>query len=401
MLKSASIASVLMLAVVGGCATDEDNDAGIHPACVGDDAKCDAASANGFEIFQGLDGDYYFHLVAANGKIVVQSQGYSSKQAAKKGTESVRTNGVVAANFKVLQAANGEYYVNLYAQNHEVISTTETFAKKFNAERSVASVRDLVAKAQQVRAAKSGARFQTFTGADHQHYFQLRGANGEVMMQSEGYVNAKGAVDATDAIRTNGKIKSRYTVLQAANGQYFFHLQAANNEIIATGETYASKSNAQRAVDNLVALLTSELVAAPRAAAQPARSATDQTDLIATMQGLEAVADGGGGITYFSFAEQATRPSGASCSSATAAQAADTVNTLIGDVMQQGANPSALSQAQITRGQAQLVTLLGSDNFTLCTLVFDGSGDSPGGQDTYLLSTSQDGPKLVFQVGFE
>src|SRR4051812_30659030 len=90
MLKSAKLASVVMLLVVGGCAAEEIDD-GIEPACT-DDAKCDAASNEGFEIFKGADGKYYFHLEASNGRIVLRSQGYTTKASATKGVESVRLN---------------------------------------------------------------------------------------------------------------------------------------------------------------------------------------------------------------------------------------------------------------------------------------------------------------------
>ena len=47
-----------------------------------------------FETFRGQDGKYYFHLLAANGEKVLQSQAYTSLSGAKKGITSVQTNGV-------------------------------------------------------------------------------------------------------------------------------------------------------------------------------------------------------------------------------------------------------------------------------------------------------------------
>ena len=44
------------------------------------------------------------------------------------------------------------------------------------------------------------------------------------------------------------------TVCVAGDGQYYFVLKAANGELLATGETYSSKSNAQHAVDTIVGL---------------------------------------------------------------------------------------------------------------------------------------------------
>lgn len=49
-----------------------------------------------FTIFRGEDEKFYFNLAAPNGEIILSSQGYSSKQAAKNGIKSVRKNSVVA-----------------------------------------------------------------------------------------------------------------------------------------------------------------------------------------------------------------------------------------------------------------------------------------------------------------
>jgi len=43
-----------------------------------------------FEIFVGADGKYYFHLKAENGQIIAASQGYTSKQSAENGIESIQ-----------------------------------------------------------------------------------------------------------------------------------------------------------------------------------------------------------------------------------------------------------------------------------------------------------------------
>lgn len=42
-----------------------------------------------FELFQDNQGEWRFRLRASNGEIICQSQGYSSKQAAKGGIEAV------------------------------------------------------------------------------------------------------------------------------------------------------------------------------------------------------------------------------------------------------------------------------------------------------------------------
>ena len=49
-----------------------------------------------FEISIGRDGQYYFHFKAPNGQIVLQSEGYTSKQNCQHGIECVRNNANMA-----------------------------------------------------------------------------------------------------------------------------------------------------------------------------------------------------------------------------------------------------------------------------------------------------------------
>jgi len=48
-----------------------------------------AESIGKFEIFIGADGQFYFHLKAENGLIIAASQGYTTKQSAQNGIESI------------------------------------------------------------------------------------------------------------------------------------------------------------------------------------------------------------------------------------------------------------------------------------------------------------------------
>ncbi len=45
---------------------------------------------NKFEIFVGSDSKFYFHLKAENGEIIAASQGYTTKQSAESGIDSVK-----------------------------------------------------------------------------------------------------------------------------------------------------------------------------------------------------------------------------------------------------------------------------------------------------------------------
>ncbi len=236
--------------------------------CSGDNGTADdqyvTDTAGVFEIFKGQDDQWYFHLLAGNSEKVLQSEGYVAKAGAENGIESVKTNGVDLANYDLLEAVNGEWYFNLIAQNYEIIGTSETYVSKSNAERGMETVRNLIVQQLRIEAAETGgAEFQVFVGADDQYYFRLRAANGEIVLQSEGYVAKASALNGIESVRNNGQDVGQYETIEAQNGQHYFVLKALNYEIIARGEMYASLYNAERAVESIVALLQSEAVADP------------------------------------------------------------------------------------------------------------------------------------------
>lgn len=93
-----------------------------------------------FDVFRGVDGDFYFALHAANGAQVLQSQGYSSEASALNATFSVASFGTDAEQYDVREAANGGYYFNIMANNGQVIGTSEVYSTRSNATRARDSI---------------------------------------------------------------------------------------------------------------------------------------------------------------------------------------------------------------------------------------------------------------------
>ena len=97
-----------------------------------------------FQVFRGLDGQYYFHLRAGNGEIVLQSEGYTRRSSAIAGTASVETHGVDAGRYEIRDAASGAAYFVLRASNGQIIAYSETYASRASAQRAAADVADLL-----------------------------------------------------------------------------------------------------------------------------------------------------------------------------------------------------------------------------------------------------------------
>jgi uncharacterized protein len=224
--------------------------------------KTDAFRLGKFETFTGQDGRTYFHLLAGNGEKVLASQGYASLRNAQDGIATVRFNGEHTESYQLLQAADGQWYFNLLAGNYQVIGTSELYTTKSNAQRAISTVAGIVQAANQA-ASQTGARFQVFHGLDGAYYFHLRAANGEIVLQSQGYTRRSSAVSGTASVSANGTVASHYQIKDAANGQAYFVLVAGNGQVVGVSETYFSRSNAERGAQTVQALLTSGATITP------------------------------------------------------------------------------------------------------------------------------------------
>lgn len=248
--------AIALFAVTPACAINADQQDGEETVEAADDEL--TLTAGKFETFVGRDGQHYFHLLAGNGEKVLGSQGYATAAAAMNAIVSVQTNGVNAASFELRAAQNGEFYFVLKAANGGIIGVSETYVTKYNAERALTTVNKIITRMPSVFDAPSGAKFSVFKGIDSKYYFNLRAANGEIVMQSQSYSARASAVGGVGSVQTNGKLASRYELRATGNGEWYFVLKASNGAVIARGETYASKSNAERGVATCVELLSAQ-----------------------------------------------------------------------------------------------------------------------------------------------
>lgn len=95
-----------------------------------------------FLIFVGDDQQYYFHLQANNNEIVLKgSEGYTSKQAALEGIESVRENSKIDEHFQRFINNANEPQFRLVAKNGETIGVSESYSSKVNLEKGIEAVK--------------------------------------------------------------------------------------------------------------------------------------------------------------------------------------------------------------------------------------------------------------------
>lgn len=81
-----------------------------------------------FQIYKDKSGQFRYRLRAGNGEIVLTSgEGYTTKQGAQNGIESVQKNAANETRYERKEAKNGEHYFVLKAVNAQIIGMSEMY----------------------------------------------------------------------------------------------------------------------------------------------------------------------------------------------------------------------------------------------------------------------------------
>jgi uncharacterized protein YegP (UPF0339 family) len=94
-----------------------------------------------FIINKRKNGEYQFNLKAANGQIILSSQGYNAKASCINGVTSVKTNAPIDHRYERKVAKDGSRYFNLKAANGEIIGTSEMYSSTSAREGGIESVK--------------------------------------------------------------------------------------------------------------------------------------------------------------------------------------------------------------------------------------------------------------------
>ena len=92
------------------------------------------------------------------------------------------------------------------------------------------------------------AKFEIKRAKNKQFYFNLKAANGEVVLTSEMYESRGGAKNGIKSVQKNGPDGLRYDMKLDKRGQYYFLLKAANNRIIGKSESYTTAAKMEKGI---------------------------------------------------------------------------------------------------------------------------------------------------------
>lgn len=97
--------------------------------------------AGWFEISKAKDEQFRFVLKAGNAETILTSELYKAKGSAENGIASIQANCSDDARYDRKSSANGKFYFNLQAANHQIIGTSQMYASEASRDNGIASVK--------------------------------------------------------------------------------------------------------------------------------------------------------------------------------------------------------------------------------------------------------------------
>ncbi|MEC5207285.1 uncharacterized protein YegP (UPF0339 family) [Vogesella perlucida] len=96
--------------------------------------------AGWFELSKSSDEQFRFVLKAGNAETILTSELYKTRASAENGIASVQSNSGHAERYDSKEAANGKFYFNLKAANHQIIGSSQMYASAASRDKGIASV---------------------------------------------------------------------------------------------------------------------------------------------------------------------------------------------------------------------------------------------------------------------
>ena len=92
------------------------------------------------------------------------------------------------------------------------------------------------------------AKFEIYKDKKGEFRFNLKAANGQTILSSQGYSSVAACENGIESVRTNSQDDNRYERLTAKNGSPYFNLKAANGQVIGNSEMYSGTSGMENGI---------------------------------------------------------------------------------------------------------------------------------------------------------
>ena len=85
--------------------------------------------------------------------------------------------------------------------------------------------------------------FELTKNANGQFHFVLKAGNAETILTSQLYATKAAAETGIASVQTNSALDERFDRKVASNGQHYFTLKAANQQVIGTSQMYQAAAS--------------------------------------------------------------------------------------------------------------------------------------------------------------
>ncbi|MNK07124.1 hypothetical protein D3C87_250340 [compost metagenome] len=94
-------------------------------------------------------------------------------------------------------------------------------------------------------------KFEVKTRKNGEFQFNLKAANGQVILSSEGYTTKANCLNGVESVKKNAQDENKFDRKTSTNGKHYFNLKATNGQIIGTSEMYESASGMENGIDSV------------------------------------------------------------------------------------------------------------------------------------------------------
>jgi hypothetical protein len=95
------------------------------------------------------------------------------------------------------------------------------------------------------------AHYELKRAAKGQFMFNLKAANGEIILTSESYKEKAGALNGIESVKKNSPDDKQYERKKSTANQPYFVLKAKNSEVIGRGEMYSSDAAMEKGIESV------------------------------------------------------------------------------------------------------------------------------------------------------
>jgi len=95
--------------------------------------------------------------------------------------------------------------------------------------------------------------FDLKKATDGRFYFNLKAANGEIILTSQMYTAKASAKDGIASVQANSPLDVHFARETSANGKFYFTLNAVNHQVIGNSEMYETAASRDGGIEAVMA----------------------------------------------------------------------------------------------------------------------------------------------------